>query len=234
MQRSDLTQSTSIVAVGPAKRASPDSCPTGCASPPLNGGGTRAAHRRFTPRAAIGAVLAAALMVAMLVLQVPGNPAAFGSAPSDQSLAETAGSEIGPVANLMDDIIEIMKDMIRDLEDAAVRIGTNPGPLDEPEKSEVADDLNAALAGIDQILDPNQYPSLNPPDAGSIDPNFDPQTLPDYATTGLKLAEDAVDEANSRIVSHKVIGSRLKTIEHLITRESPHNYRTKAGIASQG
>ncbi|MCH8344724.1 MAG: hypothetical protein IH983_12145 [Planctomycetes bacterium] len=170
----------------------------------------------------------------MLVLQVPGNPAAFGSAPSDQSLAETAGSEIGPVANLMDDIIEIMKDMIRDLEDAAVRIGTNPGPLDEPEKSEVADDLNAALAGIDQILDPNQYPSLNPPDAGSIDPNFDPQTLPDYATTGLKLAEDAVDEANSRIVSHKVIGSRLKTIEHLITRESPHNYRTKAGIASQG
>ena len=234
MQRSDLTQFTSFVAVGPANRASPDSCPTGRALPPLNGGGPRAAHRRFTPRAAIRAVLAAALMVAMIVLQVPGDPAAFGAAAAVQSDVDMAGKGSGPVADLIDDLIDIMKDIADDLEDAAQVVGTNPGPLEEPEKSEVADDLNAAMAGIDQILDPNQYPSLNPPDAGSIDPNFDPQTLPDYATTGLKLAEDAVDEANSRIVSHKVIGSRLKTIEHLITRESPHNYRTQAGIASQG
>ncbi len=234
MQRSNLTQFTSIVAVGPANRASPDSCPTGRASPPLNGGGPRAAHRRFTPRAAIRSVLASALMVAMIVLQVPGNPAAFGSAPSDQSLAETAGREIGPVASLMDDVIEILEDMLRDLEDAAEKIGNISGPLEEPEKSEVADDLEEVLAAIDQILDPNQYPSLNPPDAGSIDANFDPQTLPDYATSSVQLAGDAVDEAYSRIVNHKVIGSRLKTIEHLITRVSPHNYRTKAGIASQG
>ncbi len=234
MQRSDLTQFMSIVSVGPAKRASPDSCPTGCASPPLNRGGPRAAHRHFTRRAAIQAILAAGLMIAMLVLQVPGNTATFASAASGQSLADTAGSEIGPVADLIDDLIEILEDMVRDLEDGALAVGNNEGPLDEPEKSRVADDLDAALAGIDQILDGNQYPSLDPPDAGSIDADFDPQTLPDYATTGLKLAEDAVDEANSRIVNHKVIGSRLKTIEYLITRESPHNYRTKAGIASPG
>ena len=59
-------------------------------------------------------------------------------------------------------------------------------------------------------------------------------TLPEYARTSYKLAQDAVDEAYSKMVEHKVIGSRLKTIEYLITRESPHNYRTKAGIASQG
>ena len=114
------------------------------------------------------------------------------------------------------------------------RSAPNPGPLDEPEKSRVANDLNAALADIDQILGPNQSPSLDPPDAGSINTNFDPQTLPGYADTCAKLAQDALDEALSRIVDHKVIGSRLKTIEYLITRESPHNYRTKAGIASQG
>lgn len=231
MQGSNLTWFTTVQ---PSKTGNPDSCPTGRASPPLNGGGPRAAHRRFTPRAAIRAVLAAALMVAMIVLKVPGNPAAFGSAAAVQSDADMAGKGSGPVADLIDDLIEIMRDMVRDLEDAAERIGDIPGPLEEPEKSEVADDLNAAMAGIDQILDPNQYPSLNPPDAGSIDANFDPQTLPDYAITSLKLAQDALDEANSRIVSHKVIGSRLKTIEHLITRESPHNYRTQAGIASQG
>lgn len=234
MQPSDLTQSTSIVAVGPAKRGSPDSCPTGHASSPPNTGCSRAAHRRFTRTAACRALLAAALMVAMVVLKVPGNPAAFGSAASVQSHVDANGKPIGPIANWIDDIIEILEDIADDLEDAALAVGTNPGPLDQPEKSRVANDLNAALADINQILDPNQYPSLDPPDAGSIKTHFDPQTLPDYAITCLKLAQDALDEANSRIVNHKVIGSRLKTIEHLITRESPHNYRTQAGIASQG
>ena len=231
MQRSDLTQFTTAVCRSRTK--SPDLWPTGHASSPLNGGRSRAAHRHFTRTAACQALLAAALMVGMVVLKVPGNPAAFGSAASVQSHVDANGKPIGPIANWIDDIIEILEDIADDLEDSALVVGTNPGPLDEPEKSRVANGLNAALAGIDQILDPNQYPSLNPPDAGSIDTNFDPQTLPDYATTGLKLAEDAVDEANSRIVSHKVIGSRLKTIEHLITRESPHNYRTKARIAAQ-
>ena len=229
----NLTQSTSIVAVGPAKRASPDSCPTGRASP-RNGGGPRAAQRRFTPRAAIRALPAAALMVAMLVLQVPANPAAFGAAPSVLSDTDRGSKESGLVANLIDDIIDILEDIVEDLEDAVLAVGTNPGPLDEPEKSRVANDLNAALADIDQILGPNQYPSLDPPDAGSINTNFDPQTLADYAGTCVKLAQDALDEALSGIVDHKVIGSRLKTIENLITRESPHNYRTEAGIASQG
>ncbi|MCZ6653497.1 MAG: hypothetical protein O7D91_10785 [Planctomycetota bacterium] len=173
-------------------------------------------------------------MVAMVVLKVPGIPAAFGSAASVQSHVDANGKPIGPIANWIDDIIEILEDIADDLEDAALAVGNDEGPLDEPEKSRVANDLNAALADINQILDPNQYPSLDPPDAGSIKTNFDPQTLADYAKTCLNLAQDALDEANSRIVNHKVIGSRLKTIEHLITRESPHNYRTKAGIASQG
>ncbi len=231
MQGSNLTPFTTA---HPSKTENPDLCPTGCASPPLNGGGPRATHRHFTRAVASRALLAAALMVAMVVLQVPGNTATSGSAASGQSLADTAGSEIGPVADLLDDIIDILEDMADDLEDAALVVGTNPGPLDESDKSRVANDLNAALADIDQILDPNQYPRLNPPEAGSINTNFDPETLPGYAGTCVKLAQDALDEARSSIVDDKVIGSRLKTIEYLITRESPHNYRTEAGIASQG
>lgn len=233
MQPSDLTQSTSIVAVGPAKRASPDSCPTGRASPPLNGGGPRAAHRRFTPTAATRAVLAAALMVAMIVLQVPSNRATFGSVTSSLSNIDGSGQPIGPVADLLGDLINVLRRVRDALKDAKEAVDENAGPLDEAEKSRVADDLDAALADIDQILDPHQYPSLNPPDAGLIDASFDPVTLTEYARTSYKLAQDAVDEANSKLVEHKVIGSRLKTIEYLITRESPHNYRTKAGIASQ-
>lgn len=232
MQRSDLTQFTTAVCRSRTK--SPDLWPTGHASSPLNGGRSRAAHRHFTRTAACQALLAAALMVGMVVLKVPGNPAAFGAAAAVQSDVDMAGKGSGPVADLIDDLIDIMKDIADDLEDAAAAVGNDEGPLDEPEKSRVANDLNAALADINQILDPDQYPSLDPPDAGSINTNFDPQTLPDYAITCLKLAQDALDEANSRIVNHKVIGSRLKTIEHLITRESPHNYRTQAGIASQG
>ena len=230
MQGSNLTRFTTA---HPSRTGNPDFCPTGHASSPPNAGRSRAAHRRFTPRAAIQAVLAAALVVVMIVLQVPGNPAAFGSVASVQFHDEANGNPPGPVANWIDDLIAIMNDIADDLEDAKHAVGSNPGPLDEPEKSQVADDLDAALADIDQILDGNQYPSLDPPDAGSIYTNYDPQTLPDYAMTCLKLAEDAVDEANSTIVDHKAIGSLLKTIEHLITRVSPHNYRTKAGIGGQ-
>ncbi|MCH8153036.1 MAG: hypothetical protein IH830_11785 [Planctomycetes bacterium] len=168
----------------------------------------------------------------MIVLHVSSNRATFGSVASSQSNVDGSGQPIVPVADLLGDLIDVLKQVRDALKDAEVGVGDDEGPLDEPEKSQVADDLDAALADIDQILDPNRYPSLNPPDAGSIDTNFDPQTLPDYAITCLKLAEDAVDEANSTIVNHRVIGSLLKTIEHLITRESPHNYQTKAGIAS--
>ncbi len=232
MQRSDLTRFTTAVCRSRTK--SPDFCPTGHASSPLNGGRSSAAHRHFARTAACRALLAAALMVAMVVLKVPGNPAAFGSAASVQSHVDANGKPIGPIANWIDDIIEILEDIADDLEDAALAVGNDEGPLDAPEKSRVANDLDAALLLIGQIMDPNQYPSLDPPDAGSVNTNFDPQTLPGYADTCVKLAQDALDEARSRIVDHKVIGSRLKTIEYLITRASPHNYRTKAGIAHQG
>ena len=232
MQQSDLTQFTTAVCRSRTRK--PDLCPTGHASSPLNGGRSRAAQRHFTRTAACRALLAAVFMVAMVVWQVPGNPAAFGSAASVQSHVDANGKPIGPVADWIEDIIDILEDIADDLEDAALEVGNNEGPLDEPERSRVANDLDAALLLVGQVLDPNQYPSLDPPDAGSIDTSFDSVTLAAYARTCNKLAQDAVDEAHSKLVEDKVIGSRLKTIRHLITRESPHNYRTKAGIASQG
>ncbi|MHC4428115.1 MAG: hypothetical protein ACYS0D_05865, partial [Planctomycetota bacterium] len=111
-----------------------------------------------------------------------------------------------------------------------VAVGAHEGPLDEPELSEVTDALDYALALIDDIQDPAIYPSLSPTQAGDIDEDVDPDTLPGYADECLALAGDAVDEIRSRRVDHRVIGSQLKTIEHLITRATPHSYQSKAGI----
>ena len=72
--------------------------------------------------------------------------------------------------------------------------------------------------------------AVSPPGAGVVDPNFDPIDLPGYAQDCLDLIQDALDEAHSRVVDHHVIGGHLQTIKELITRSSPHNYRTEAGI----
>jgi hypothetical protein len=141
-----------------------------------------------------------------------------------------APSSPGPISDWVDDVGDDVDDDIAYLEDAEAVIGNNQGPLADPDKTQVAGDLSAALAIIERILDPNQYPSLDPPDAGEILTNFNPTTLPAYARDCADLAQDALDELRSAVIDHKVIGSDLKTIKHLITRSSPHNYRTKAGI----
>ena len=129
-------------------------------------------------------------------------------------------------------MIDDIEDAIDDLDDAAQAVGERDGPLDEPELGVVTRALDSVLATIDRILDPNQYPSLSPPDAGDIDPDAYATTLREYADETLILAKDAEDEAHSALVDHKVIGSRLKTIEYLITRESPHSYRSIAGTST--
>ena len=134
------------------------------------------------------------------------------------------------LGNWADDILDLLEQIEQHLTDAWVAIGQNQGPLSEPELSQVAGDLDAVLALIDQIQDGGTYPSLDPPDIGSVDPAYDPDTLPRYASDTRAMAGDAVDEIQSRVVDHKVIGTHLKTIEELITRATPHNYRTKAGI----
>ena len=164
--------------------------------------------------------LALAALVAAAQLQAGSSPGSAG----------VGDGGVGPIATWVDDLIDDLEDIEDDLDDASMAIGGNQGPLSEPELSVVAAALDHALAIIDRILDPHQYPSLTPPLAGVVDSTFDPIDLQGYAQDCLDLIQDALDEARSRVVDDRVIGGHLQTIEELITRSSPHNYRTEAGI----
>jgi len=127
--------------------------------------------------------------------------------------------------DLIDDLIDILDDIDDDLEIADVLVGTTTGELTGTTKTNVTNLLVSAEALIDQLLDPLQYPSLIPYDAGSIIPSFGPSTTTEYATDCSDLARDALDEAMSRIFDDDVIGSDLKTIKLLLI-----GFRQQAGI----
>lgn len=135
-----------------------------------------------------------------------------------------------PIANWLDDVIEDLEDAEESLDDAALVIGGSEGPLSEPDRTVVAMALDNVMEILDRILDPLEYPSLDPPDAGTVYAAVDPDRLPDYAVECATLIKDAIDELCSAVVDEKIVGSDLRTIEHLISREYPHNYRTLAGI----
>ena len=118
-----------------------------------------------------------------------------------------------------------LHDLEKDLEDSNDAIRESEDPPSEPEKSRVADKLTDGEGIIDRILDPNQSPSLNPPDAGSVDPSVIPSTLPQYAQTCFDLAQHAQAEAGQATANHKVIGTKIKTTKKLLP-----DYRRLAGI----
>lgn len=124
--------------------------------------------------------------------------------------------------SLLDDELN---DLEEDLQDSKDITDSSPGPPPEPQKSQLADKLTHAEGIIDRILDPNQNPSLNPPDAGSVDPSVNPSTLPQYAQTCHKLAQQAHAEAKQSNPDHEVIGTKIKTTKKLLP-----DYRRLAGI----
>jgi hypothetical protein len=154
-----------------------------------------------------------------------------GATPEPMSTSGHGGS---PIADWVEDVDDEVDDADDDLNNASLTIGTSEGPLSEPDLSSVEARLDHALAAIDRILDPNQSPSLDPPDAGTVDTSVNPTTLQGYARECLDRIRDAGDELDSSVVDAKVVGTHLRTIRHLITRTSPHSYRSKAGITSGG
>jgi hypothetical protein len=173
---------------------------------------------------------ALAFISAIVALSAAGSPN-NGDGPRSASIGvSTHPDAASPIAHWSDDVIDDLEDIEEDLESAKATVGNQEGPLEEPGLSGVDADLDAALSLINAILDPNQFPSLDPPDAGKADTSVSPSTLPEYAKLCADLAADAVDEALSTLASAETIGSHLKTIRHLITRASPHSYRTEAGI----
>lgn len=145
-------------------------------------------------------------------------------------LSRGQAAPLGPVASWVEDLEDVVDDAGDEVEDAEDAIAGRVGPLPEATRSAVAADLEAALALIDRVLDPEQYPSLEPADAGFVDKGIDPQTLPEYAEIVTDLARAALDEIQAPVIDDEEIGTLLKTIEYLITRDGPHNYRTLAGI----
>ncbi len=182
-------------------------------------------HGSIVSRLTRGASLLAVLAVTMIAIEPLPSGNAFGSDTLVTAPPAQRGGGIGPVADFLGDLLAILEDMIRDLQDAEEAIGGDMGPLVGPVKSEVAGYLDNAEQLIDQILDPNVYPSLDPPEAGSVQPIVSPAILPEYAVDCRDLAQDALDEAMSRIVDYETIGTNLKNIRTLLP-----SYRAEAGI----
>ena len=174
-----------------------------------------------------GRLLTATALVALIGVL---SAAAGGRQVTPLQRTQIQPGDVGPIVTWLDDLIQDLEDMEDNLDDAETTVAEQQGPLVNPDLSRVSDRLDSAMAIIDRILDPLQYPSLAPSDAGDIDYSVTPSTLPEYADKSLTLAQQAAYEAKFGAADDDYIGSCLKTIKYLITRATPHNYRTESGI----
>ncbi len=157
-----------------------------------------------------------------------------GDAPTEELgqgapiVTATEYGDIGPVADLLSDILDIIDAMLKALEgaeDETESAWSSEGGSGQIATATLAVYLNSAEADIDQILDGNQYPSLTPVDAGDIDPTVFPLTLSEHASTCVEAAQQAYDELLFPVVNHEFVGTKLKTIKALLPE-----YRALAGI----
>lgn len=171
------------------------------------------------------ALLVAALLAMMAVLILPAGGPAYAVAMPDSGLG-VSGNVLSPAADGLDDIIDVLKQIEKDLSKAREIVGQGTGRPSDPNQSSLADYLDDAEDLIDQVFDPLVDPSLDPVDAGVVDPDVDPGTLLQYADQCLVLAEQAVDEAEFGCPpDDEVIGTKLKTIQSCLP-----GYRTAAGL----
>ncbi len=167
----------------------------------------------------------------MLLVALVGVLATFAGGQATPAVADQPDpGAASPIADWLDDLIDDIDDAIDDLDDAEATVAGQQGPLTGTDLTIVEADLYATLDIIDRILDPMQYPSLDPPDAGEIDYRVSATTLPKYAEKCVALIQEALREAVHGAADDEYIGSRLKTLEYLITRTSPHSYKSMAGV----
>ena len=182
-----------------------------------------------------------ALMAAVLLLTIIGIGGATDREAGGASIANTQAKlvaaandpGVGPVADWIDDVIALLEDLIRALEDAeeetegaqinATSSTTGQGLPPNPELLAIY--LDSAEADIDQILDETRYPSLTPVDAGDVNLAVFPLTLSEHARTCVELAQQAFEEMLIGPKNHEVVGTNLKTIKALLPE-----YRALAGI----
>ncbi|UCD74921.1 MAG: hypothetical protein JSV91_14180 [Phycisphaerales bacterium] len=182
-------------------------------------------------RAGLRKVVSLIAVIAFVLLAGGGinhRPFTDSSGDGAQTTVNTEVASVAPVADWDDDLLELLDTLMGIMAEAkdVVDFCGCEGPLDDPARSDVEDDLIEAEAIVVQILDPLQIPTLTPTDAGSIDPSVDPTSLTEYADECVLLAEEAWQAAQSSRSDDEVIGTKLKTIESLLPA-----YRQAVGIA---
>ena len=121
--------------------------------------------------------------------------------------------------SFLEDILEDIKELIEEIDKD---IGTRPGPLPDPPKNIVAGKLDDTEAKIDQILDPDTIPSLNPPSAGTADTSLVTWDASEYADHYVTMATDA---RNAIPGDDETCGDNLRTMKHRID-----DFRSVCGI----
>jgi hypothetical protein len=185
-------------------------------------------RRRSLIRSLTGrALLTVVLLFTVVILLIPGNGTVSAAVGMAGLPAGASGSVLSPVADSLDDLIEILKKIEKELRDADEEVGSSGSRPHEPSTSVLALCLDNAEAFIDQVLNPLEDPSLEPFDAGSVDPGVEPVLLEEFADECLLMAEQAADEAEFGCpADHEVVGTKLQTIKSCLP-----GYRAAAGLS---
>jgi hypothetical protein len=137
--------------------------------------------------------------------------------PLDAHGAVAFASDVGPVANGGDDYDDTLEEMKRRLDEAAEEVFTGNWAGDLGEGMSVFELINRAEERLELILDPSQEPSLDPPDAGEVDPHVQPVGLDEHAMACCVLALDAMIAARTDPeASYEIVGTKLRTIRSLL------------------
>ena len=88
--------------------------------------------------------------------------------------------------------------------------------------------LRDSLEFLNAVKEPQDAPFGSIEDLGEIDPGYRPDTLVEYARICSTLAEQAAGLTRSRErFDAEKLGTKIKTLDYLLTRKRPHNYQTK-------
>jgi hypothetical protein len=161
------------------------------------------------------AVLSAVIVGSLALFADVAQVHATGPLRAQASAVIAVGS--GPLVKGNNDLEELLKELEEEAVDAATVAPSDGEPLSTSNRTIMHDNVDRVEAIIDQILDPAQHPSLNPADAGDVDPSVVPVTLEQYADDTAGLAEAAyVAAVTGPGIDDELIGTNLKTIESLL------------------
>ena len=129
-------------------------------------------------------------------------------------------------SSTLDDLLEDLKEWLEELDEILDDLPEDVDP-DSETKLQIGQKLDDVEAVIGQILDGQQAPSLDPHDAGAVDTSVTPATRSEYAQACRTLGAQARQGVLSPPPDYQEIGTKLKTIQHLLP-----GYRAAVGLGS--